>query len=325
MGIVACAGAVAAGRGAGRRGHLSCAGAGAEAGPDQSDRESQEPVLVRAVARLGEVAGSGGGAGILAGASDGADRVPPLSVARSPGCVRGLLRPAGRRGVDFPCLVGARLRGGVAQPEERLNMSKQDLRDEYRETEGNPQVRGADSQPAAADAARTMRADIARASVVMTNPTHFAVALSFDFETMDAPRMLAKGRNLLAEQIKRRGALGGGADRRESAAGALALPAGRGGTGHPVTSCMRRLPAFSRSSIASRSRSGFARSRRRARAATAAASAKCRPSFRRAADASSGRCRVLEAQLRTDGNPSVARRAGSASNGRGRRKRHEGA
>ena len=41
-----------------------------------------------------------------------------------------------------------------------------------------------------------------RASVVITNPTHYAVALSFDFETMEAPKVLAKGRNLLAEQIK---------------------------------------------------------------------------------------------------------------------------
>jgi len=49
---------------------------------------------------------------------------------------------------------------------------------------------------------RKLKADVSRASVVITNPTHYAVALSFDFETMEPPKVLAKGRNLLAEQIK---------------------------------------------------------------------------------------------------------------------------
>ena len=49
---------------------------------------------------------------------------------------------------------------------------------------------------------RKVKADVSRAAVVLTNPTHYAVALGFDFATMDAPRVLAKGRNLLAEEIK---------------------------------------------------------------------------------------------------------------------------
>jgi len=85
---------------------------------------------------------------------------------------------------------------------ERLKMSKQELRDEYRETEGNPQVRGRIRNLQRQMRARMIRADVARASVVITNPDHYAVALSFDFETMDAPRVLTKGRNLVAEQIK---------------------------------------------------------------------------------------------------------------------------
>jgi flagellar biosynthetic protein FlhB len=84
----------------------------------------------------------------------------------------------------------------------RLKMSKQELREEYRETEGNPQVRGRIRNLQRQMRARMIRAEVARASVVITNPTHYAVALSFDFETMDAPRVLAKGRNLVAEQIK---------------------------------------------------------------------------------------------------------------------------
>ena len=85
---------------------------------------------------------------------------------------------------------------------ERLKMSRQELRDEYRETEGNPQIRGRIRNLQRQMRARMIRGDVARASVVITNPTHYAVALSFDFDTMDAPRVLVKGRNLVAEQIK---------------------------------------------------------------------------------------------------------------------------
>jgi flagellar biosynthetic protein FlhB len=49
---------------------------------------------------------------------------------------------------------------------------------------------------------RKLKADVAAASVVVTNPTHFAVALEFSMETMQAPKVVAKGRNLIAEQIK---------------------------------------------------------------------------------------------------------------------------
>jgi flagellar biosynthesis protein FlhB len=85
---------------------------------------------------------------------------------------------------------------------ERLKMTRQELRDEYRETEGNPQVRGRIRGLQRQMRARLLRAEVARASVVVTNPDHNAVALSFDFETMEAPQVLAKGRNLLAERIK---------------------------------------------------------------------------------------------------------------------------
>jgi flagellar biosynthetic protein FlhB len=84
----------------------------------------------------------------------------------------------------------------------RLRMSRQELRDEYKETEGNPQVRGRIRNIQRQMRARMLRADVARASVVITNPDHYAVALGFDFATMDAPRVLAKGRNLLAGRIK---------------------------------------------------------------------------------------------------------------------------
>src|SRR5260370_32191503 len=82
-------------------------------------------------------------------------------------------------------------------------MSKQEVREEFKESEGNPQVRGRIRNLQRQMRQRQLKADISRATVVTTNPTHFAVALSFDFETMETPRLLAKGRNLLAEEIKR--------------------------------------------------------------------------------------------------------------------------
>jgi flagellar biosynthetic protein FlhB len=86
--------------------------------------------------------------------------------------------------------------------ESRLKMSKQDLRDEFKETEGNPQIRSRIRGIQRQMRRRRIKNDVAKAAVVLTNPTHFAVALSFDFTTMDPPRVLAKGRNLLAEEIK---------------------------------------------------------------------------------------------------------------------------
>jgi flagellar biosynthetic protein FlhB len=86
--------------------------------------------------------------------------------------------------------------------ESRLKMSRQDMRDEYKETEGSPQIRARIKGLQRQMRRRRVKADVARAAVVLTNPTHYAVALGFDFTTMEAPRVMAKGRNLLAEEIK---------------------------------------------------------------------------------------------------------------------------
>ena len=86
--------------------------------------------------------------------------------------------------------------------ESRLKMSKQDMRDEYKETEGSPQIRGRIRNLQRQMRRRRVKADVSKAAVVLTNPTHYAVALGFDFVTMEAPKVLAKGRNLLAEEIK---------------------------------------------------------------------------------------------------------------------------
>jgi flagellar biosynthesis protein FlhB len=86
--------------------------------------------------------------------------------------------------------------------ESRLMMSPEEMKQEFKETEGSPQTRSRIRGLQRQMRRRKVKADVAKAAVVLTNPTHFAVALGFDFAAMDAPRVLAKGRNLLAEEIK---------------------------------------------------------------------------------------------------------------------------
>jgi len=86
--------------------------------------------------------------------------------------------------------------------EARLRMSREEMREENKQTEGNPQIRGRIRNLQRQARRRRVKADVSKAAVVFTNPTHYAVALAFDFATMEAPRLVAKGRNLLAEEIK---------------------------------------------------------------------------------------------------------------------------
>jgi flagellar biosynthetic protein FlhB len=85
---------------------------------------------------------------------------------------------------------------------KRMKMTLQQVKDEMKESQGNPQVKGRVRQAQHAMRRRKVKADMARASVVITNPTHYAIALEFSFETMTAPTVLAKGRDLHAAQIR---------------------------------------------------------------------------------------------------------------------------
>jgi len=82
-----------------------------------------------------------------------------------------------------------------------LRMSRQDMRDEYKETEGHPAVKARIRRLRRQVRRRQILDDVKRASVVITNPNEFAVALEYR-PLMPAPRVVAKGRNLLAQQIK---------------------------------------------------------------------------------------------------------------------------
>jgi flagellar biosynthesis protein FlhB len=85
---------------------------------------------------------------------------------------------------------------------QRLKMSKQEIREEMKDSMGNPEIKGKIRQIQHAMRKRKVKADLSRASVVITNPTHYAVALEFSFETMQAPVVLAKGRDLFAAEIR---------------------------------------------------------------------------------------------------------------------------
>jgi flagellar biosynthesis protein FlhB len=85
--------------------------------------------------------------------------------------------------------------------ENELKMSRQDLRDEFKETEGNPTVKMRIRRLQRQARRRRMLKDVERAAVVITNPTEFAIALEFNLQ-MEAPVVVAKGRNLLAAQIR---------------------------------------------------------------------------------------------------------------------------
>jgi flagellar biosynthetic protein FlhB len=82
-----------------------------------------------------------------------------------------------------------------------LKMSKQEVREEYKETDGNPVIKSRIRQLQRAMRRRKSLAAAATATVIVTNPTHYAIALRYETD-MAAPIVVAKGRNLLAEKIK---------------------------------------------------------------------------------------------------------------------------
>ena len=85
-----------------------------------------------------------------------------------------------------------------------LKMTKQEVRDEAKETEGNAEVKGRIRRVQREMARRRMLSDVKKATVVITNPTHFAVALEYKRGAMTAPLVVAKGQDLVAKAIRER-------------------------------------------------------------------------------------------------------------------------
>jgi flagellar biosynthetic protein FlhB len=96
--------------------------------------------------------------------------------------------------IDVPAQIFQRMR--------RLRMTKQEMKDEHKQTEGSPELKGAIRRRQLETARNSTRKAISEATVVLTNPTHFAVALRYRPETDAAPVVLAKGRGATAEAIR---------------------------------------------------------------------------------------------------------------------------
>lgn len=107
-----------------------------------------------------------------------------------------------RCGIVFVVLAAADYGYSYYKHEKSLRMSKQDIRDEYKQQEGDPMMKGQRRRAARALAQRRSLAEVPTASVVITNPTHFAVALRYDRENDAAPIMVAKGADTLAAKIR---------------------------------------------------------------------------------------------------------------------------
>jgi len=85
---------------------------------------------------------------------------------------------------------------------KQLRMSKQDVKEEFKQTEGDPQLKSKIKEKQRELATKRMMQDIPDSTVIITNPTHLAIALKYEVEQMDAPRVVAKGADLIAQKIR---------------------------------------------------------------------------------------------------------------------------
>jgi flagellar biosynthetic protein FlhB len=85
---------------------------------------------------------------------------------------------------------------------KNLRMSKQDMKDEYKQQEGDPHIKSKLKQIRSEKARKRMMANVPTADVIITNPTHYAIALKYDSTSMQAPMVVAKGKDGVAQRIK---------------------------------------------------------------------------------------------------------------------------
>ncbi len=86
--------------------------------------------------------------------------------------------------------------------EQKMKMTKQEVKEEFKETEGDPQLKARIRSVQQEMARKRMMAEVPKADVIVTNPTHLSVAISYQREEMDAPRIVAKGGDHLAFRIR---------------------------------------------------------------------------------------------------------------------------
>lgn len=83
-----------------------------------------------------------------------------------------------------------------------MKMTKQEIKDEYKNTEGNPEIKGRQKSKMREVSRQRMMQDVPKADVVITNPTHLSVAIMYDSDTLKAPMVVAKGEDFLALKIR---------------------------------------------------------------------------------------------------------------------------
>lgn len=86
--------------------------------------------------------------------------------------------------------------------EKKIKMSKQDIKDEYKKAEGDPLIKQKIKEKQRSMSMNRMIQDLPSADVLITNPTHYAIAIQYDAETMEAPKVIAMGKDHLALKIK---------------------------------------------------------------------------------------------------------------------------
>ena len=90
----------------------------------------------------------------------------------------------------------------IRKHNKQIMMTKQEIKEEYKQTEGNPQIKSKIRQKQRQMSIRRMMQQIPKADVIITNPTHFAVAIQYDPEKDSAPMVIAKGQDYVALRIK---------------------------------------------------------------------------------------------------------------------------
>jgi flagellar biosynthetic protein FlhB len=132
-------------------------------------------------------------------------RLPLMPVTSGAMAAGGLVKDAMQRasyvlvGLGAVMLVRER-----ARYSKRLRMSKQEIRDESKETDGNPHTKARVRRLQRDMRRRTMMKDIAKATAIIVNPTHYAVALQYEQGAMTAPKVIGKGKNYLAARIRQK-------------------------------------------------------------------------------------------------------------------------
>lgn len=86
--------------------------------------------------------------------------------------------------------------------EQQLKMSKQEIKDEMKNSEGDPKIKARRRQIAQQLAMKRMATEVPKADVIVTNPTHYAIALKYDADKQNAPKVVAKGMDLVALRIR---------------------------------------------------------------------------------------------------------------------------